>query len=123
MVDQDYADILDYHVSHQNEITVVVALLNVKIPYGVLNTDGEGQLESLSEKPELFYKINTGLYVLEPSVLLDIPSNTVFHITDLIELLVSQRRKVGVFPVSEKSWTDMGNWDEFLKQANIKQKQ
>ena len=123
MVDQDYADILDYHVSHQNEITVVVALLNVKIPYGVLNTDGEGQLESLSEKPELFYKINTGLYVLEPSVLLDIPSNTVFHITDLIELLVSQRRKVGVFPVSEKSWNDMVNWDEFLKQANIKQKQ
>lgn len=120
MVDQDYADILDYHVSHQNEITVVAALLNMKIPYGVLNTDSEGQLRRISEKPELFYKINTGLYVFEPSVLPYIPPSTVFHITDLIELLIAQKRKVGVFPVSEKSWTDMGNWDEFLKQAKVR---
>jgi NDP-sugar pyrophosphorylase family protein len=85
----------------------------------VLNTDNRGQLLSISEKPELFYKINTGLYILEPSVFSDIPEGEVFHITDLIEAMIRQNRKVGVFPVSEKSWTDMGNWDEFLKQAKV----
>lgn len=119
LVDQDYAEILDYHKSQNNEITIVAAMLNMSVPYGVLNTDCKGQLESLSEKPELFYKINTGLYILEPSVFEDIPDRAVFHITDLMESLVKQNRKVGVFPVSEKSWTDMGNWDEFLKQAKV----
>lgn len=120
MVDQDYSEILDYHRSKKNEITIVAAMLNMSVPYGVLNTDCMGQLESLSEKPELFYKINTGFYILEPSVFEDIPDGIVFHITDLMESLIMQNRKVGVFPVSEKSWTDMGNWDEFLKKAKIK---
>lgn len=119
MVDQDYAEILTYHRDQQNEITVVAALLNISVPYGVLNTDAGGGLISITEKPELFYKINTGLYILEPTVLVDIPNNELFHITDLIQKLMQQGRKVGVFPVSEKSWTDMGNWDEFLKQAKV----
>jgi len=120
LVDQDYAEILDYHRAQKNEITIVAAMLNMKVPYGVLNTDNRGQLLSISEKPELFYKINTGLYVLEPSVFNDIPEGVVFHITDLIETLIKQNRKVGVFPVSEKSWTDMGNWDEFLSKIKVK---
>jgi len=120
LVDQDYSEILDYHKFHNNEITVVAAMYNIKVPYGVLNTNNTGHLESISEKPEMFYKINTGLYILEPSVFEDIPKEEVFHITDLIECLIREGRKVGVFPVSEKSWTDMGNWDEFLRQANIK---
>lgn len=120
LVDQDYTEILDCHRSQTNEITIVAAMLNIKVPYGVLNTDSNGQLVSISEKPELFYKINTGLYVLEPSVFSDIPNAKVFHITDLIEMLIKQNRKVGVFPVSEKSWTDMGNWDEFLSQARVR---
>ncbi|MDD2247000.1 MAG: nucleotidyltransferase family protein [Proteiniphilum sp.] len=119
LVDQDYSDVLDYHRSQDNEITIVAAMLNMSVPYGVLNTDCKGQLESISEKPELFYKINTGLYILEPSVFADIPEGVVLHITDLMESLIKQSRKVGVFPVSEKSWTDMGNWDEFLKQARV----
>lgn len=122
LVDQDYAEILDYHNSQKNEITIVAAMLNMSVPYGVLNTDCNGQLESLSEKPELFYKINTGLYILEPSVFEDIPERKVFHITDMMESLIKQNRKVGVFPVSEKSWTDMGNWDEFLRQAKVSSK-
>lgn len=120
LVDQDYAEILDYHRSQKNELTIVAAMLNMRVPYGVLNTKSNGQLLSISEKPELYYKINTGLYILEPSVFESIPEGKVFHITDLIEALIGQNCKVGVFPVSENSWTDMGNWDEFLKQAKVK---
>lgn len=107
LVDQDYADILDYHRSQVNEITIVAAMLNMKVPYGLLNTDSNGKLESISEKPEFYYKINTGLYGLEHSIFDAIPQEKVFHITDLIQTLISQKRKGGVFPVSEKSWTDM----------------
>jgi len=38
----------------------------------------------------------------------------------LAQKLLNEKRKVGIFPVSEKSWKDMGNWDEFLMQAKIR---
>lgn len=119
MVDQDYAEILKFHKLNDNEITIVAAMMNVSIPYGVLNTNADGLLISMDEKPEFYYKINTGLYILEPTIFRDIPPNTCFHITELIDSLVSSGRRVGVFPVSESSWIDMGNWDEFLKKAKI----
>lgn len=120
LIDDDYANILDFHKESNNELTIVAAIMQFSIPYGVLETNNEGQLIDINEKPEYYYKINSGLYILEPSVFEDIPDNRVYHITDLIKMLMKQKRKVGVFPVSKESWKDMGNWDEFLKQARIK---
>lgn len=120
LIDDDYANILDFHKESKNEITIVAAIMQSSIPYGVLETNNEGQLIEINEKPEYYYKINSGLYILEPSVFKYIPANKFFHITDLIRLLMEQKRRVGVFPVSKESWTDMGNWDEFLKQARIR---
>jgi len=120
LIDDDYANILDYHKESKNEITIVAAIMQSSIPYGVLETNNEGQLIEINEKPEYYYKINSGLYILEPSVFKYIPENKLFHITDLIKLLMEQKRRVGVFPVSKESWTDIGNWDEFLNQARIK---
>ena len=28
-------------------------------------------------------------------------------------------KRVGVFPVNEHSWTDMGNWEEYLKLIGV----
>ena len=115
IIDEDYSEILDFHRSNGNEITVVAALKNYSIPYGTLETGEGGQLLSLHEKPELTYKINTGMYILEPHLISEIPSDRLYHITFLIEKLISEHRKVGVFPINEGSWTDIGNWDEYMK--------
>lgn len=120
LIDDDYANILDFHKESKNEITIVAAIMQSSIPYGVLETNNEGQLIEINEKPEYYYKINSGLYILEPSVFKYIPANKLFHITDLIKLLMEQQRRVGVFPVSKESWTDMGNWDEFLKRIKFR---
>jgi NDP-sugar pyrophosphorylase family protein len=72
-------------------------------------------LFSIHEKPELSFKINTGMYILEPNLIQEIPQNDFFHITTLIEKLHKESRKVGVFPVSEGSWKDIGNWEEYIK--------
>ncbi len=119
MVNEDYAAILDYHRQSKNEITMVAAMMNYKIPYGVLETNCDGLLTDINEKPEYFYKINSGLYIMEPSAIKEIPQHKLFHITDLSQALIRQNRRVGVFPVSQDSWTDMGNWDEFLRQAKV----
>lgn len=114
LIDQDYAAILEYHREQKNEITLVSAIKNIDIPYGTLNTGLNGTLQSLSEKPSFTFQINSGMYILEPSVLDEIPKNKFFHITYLIDKLLKEDRNVGVFPVSEKSWIDVGTLESYL---------
>ena len=113
LIEQDYAKIYDYHIQNKNDITIVAALKHYEIPYGTLETKDQGVLVDLQEKPELTFKINSGMYILEPHVLNEIPVNEFFHITDLIKKIQQQNGKVAVFPVSERSWTDIGSWKQF----------
>lgn len=116
LIDEDYAAIYEYHRTHHNEITIVAAIRSFPIPYGTIETGEGGQLKSIQEKPELSFKINTGMYILEPNLLQEIPEDEFLHITTLIEKLHNEERKVGVFPVSEGSWNDIGTWEEYLLQ-------
>jgi len=115
IIDEDYTEILNYHRQNGNEITVVAAIKNYAIPYGTLETGRSGRLQSIQEKPDITFKINTGMYILEPHLIKEIPENEFFHITSLIEKLIREDRKVGVFPINEGSWTDIGNWEEYMK--------
>jgi dTDP-glucose pyrophosphorylase len=115
IIDEDYTEILNYHKQIGNEITVVAAMKNYSIPYGTLETGSSGRLQSIQEKPDITFKINTGMYILEPHLINEIPENEFYHITFLIGKLVKEDRKVGVFPINEGAWTDIGNWDEYLK--------
>lgn len=112
----DYAEILKYHRENNNEITMVAAIKNMAIPYGTLETKEDGLLADIKEKPNYTFKINTGMYILEPHLIKEIPVDTFYHITYLIEKLVKEGRRVGVYPINEGSWIDVGNWDEYLKQ-------
>lgn len=114
LIDQDYSEILNYHRNNRNEITIVAALKNFPIAYGTIETGRDGHLVQLTEKPELTFKINSGMYILEPDVIEDIPDNTVYGLTDLINKLQQQQRNVGVFPVWHTSWIDVGDRNEYL---------
>lgn len=123
LIDADYADILKYHRKHRNKITLVGSMKHYTIPYGVCETSDGGSLIGMREKPEYSFLVNTGLYILEPETLNDIPESEIFHITDLINLYMKKGERVGVYPVSEKSWLDMGQLEEFhdmLKKFGIK---
>jgi dTDP-glucose pyrophosphorylase len=113
VIDEDYSEILKYHRENHNEITIVAAMKNISIPYGTLETKAEGLLAEIREKPNYTFKINTGMYILEPHLLPEIPKDEFYHITFLIEKLCNQNRRVGVYPINEGSWTDIGNWDEY----------
>jgi dTDP-glucose pyrophosphorylase len=115
IVDQDYLEIYDFHKEHQYDLTIVAALKNYKIPYGILEVSDNGKLEAVQEKPDLTFFVNTGMYVLEPSLLEQIPTDRFFDITDLFEQIRANGGSIGVFPISEGAWMDIGNWDEYNK--------
>lgn len=116
LIDQDYGEIMDYHREQNNEMTIVAALKHYSIPYGILETGKNGALLSITEKPDFTFQINSGMYILEPHLLTEVPENKFFHITDLMKQIKDRKGRIGVFPVSEKSWKDIGNWEEYLKE-------
>lgn len=117
--EQDYRDVYDYHVENQNDLTIVTMVKTFKIPYGVIETGKDGLMTAISEKPELTYQVNTGVYILEPECIDEIPEGEFFHITQLMEKIKTRGGRVGCFPVSEHAWKDMGEWSEYLKMINV----
>jgi dTDP-glucose pyrophosphorylase len=119
LIEQDYSEILEYHKENKNEITIIAALKHFPIPYGIIDTGDNGNLNELIEKPELTVKINSGMYILEPHLLNEIPTKAFFHITELIQAIKLRKGALGVYPVSEKSWKDIGCWSEYIEQAKL----
>ena len=117
--EQDYRDVWDYHVSNHNDMTIVTMVKSFKIPYGVIETGEDGLMTALKEKPEQTYQVNTGVYILNPELMNEIPEGEFFHITHLMEKVQARGGRVGCFPVSEHSWRDMGEWPEYLKMIKV----
>ena len=117
--EQDYRDVYDYHVNNHNDMTIVTMVKSFKIPYGVIETGEDGLMTALSEKPELTYQVNTGVYILNPCCIEEIPEGEFFHITHLMEKIKARGGRVGCFPVSEHAWRDMGEWQEYLKMIRV----
>lgn len=115
IIKTDYNKIFDFHNQGDFDITLVASIQHYKIPYGICEIEKNGELKEITEKPEYDMLVNTGLYLLNPSVLKMIPGNTFFHITDLMKKVKSNNGKVGVYPVSENSWIDVGQWAEYKK--------
>lgn len=118
LIDLDYWEVWNYHKENHNELTLVSSLKSISIPYGTLKLGENGSLVALDEKPILNFFLNAGMYLIEPHLLDEIPSNSFFNMTDLIEVVKIRKGRIGVFPVSEGSLIDIGNWEEYLK--NIK---
>ena len=90
-------------------------MINHKIPYGICEIANEGKLLKLTEKPEYSYLVSTGMYVLKKSILKLIPPGEFYNMPDLISEVRGRGGDVGVYPISEKSWLDTGEWHEYKK--------
>ncbi len=115
IVNLDYADLVKFHRERRNALTVVGSIQHHRIPYGVISFEREGKILNIEEKPEFDFTVNTGVYVLSKEILSHIPHNTNFDMTHLIERLLNEDKRVGVYPVSQKSYTDIGNIEDYKK--------
>lgn len=122
LIEADYADIFKFHRQKKNKITLVSSMKNFMVPYGVCEIENGGILKGIKEKPEFDFFVNTGMYVLNKSVLEDIPKNKFYNMTDLISDYLKKGARIGVYPVSEKAWLDMGQFEvlqEMLKKFEV----
>lgn len=112
LIEGNYSDMIKYHKKTKSKITLITSLKQFVIPYGVVKINGDSDVKEMVEKPEYGFLVNTGMYILEPEVINDIPEDKFFHITDLINVYIDKGEKIGVYPISEGSWMDMGQFKE-----------
>ena len=115
LIEEDYEKIYDYHKKENNLVTMVCSLKNVRIPYGVIEINENGEIEEMREKPEFSFFTNTGMYIVEPKVIDELEENKSIGFPDIIEKYKEAGEKIGVYPISEHSWLDMGQLDEMEK--------
>ena len=113
IVKTNYAKLYDYHLKNKYDITLVASAKEFTIPYGTCKLSKDGTLLQISEKPKYDHLINTGLYILNPEILEIIPADEYYHITHLIAAAKLMGITIGVFPVDESCWVDIGQWNEF----------
>lgn len=112
LIDADYSDIYKFHKKQGNLITVVCAFKHITIPYGVFTLNEQGEIQDITEKPTMNFLTNTGVYVVDKKVVEELVDNQKCGFPDIIEKYRSKGEKIGVYPISENSWMDMGQLEE-----------
>ena len=113
----DYEDFYLHFKQHDAEMSVAAISYNVSIPYGVLDLDGRN-IQGLLEKPKYTYYANAGIYLIKHRALDEIPDDTFFNATDLVEKLVAEGKKVIRYPLNG-TWIDIGNPQEYQKAQDL----
>ena len=109
----NYEDFYFHFKEHNAEMSVAAVPYSVTVPYGIFDLEGR-EIQGLIEKPTYNYYANAGIYLIKRSALNEIPNDTFFNATDLIEKLISEGKKVIRFPLNG-TWIDIGNPQEYQK--------
>jgi len=115
LIEVDYEELIEYHMKSKNDMTIISSIKSVSIPYGVLETEEGGMVVSMKEKPQIPMVINTGMYILNPEYIKWIPDDCVFHMTQLAQKMLDNGKKVGMYPISENAFLDMGEFEEMKR--------
>lgn len=113
----NYEDFYLHFKEHDADMSVAAVPYTVSVPYGIFDLDGR-DIQGLIEKPTYNYYANAGIYLIKRSALREIPEDTFFNATDLIEKLISERKKVIRFPLNG-TWIDIGNPQEYQKASEL----
>lgn len=116
---EDFESIYRHHKQEKNMITMVCSLKKFTIPYGVVEIASDGTIENMKEKPDLTFFTNTGCYFVEPEVIEQMRENEKIGFPDIVEEYRLRGEKIGVYPISEQSWLDMGQMDELEKMKAV----
>ncbi len=111
LTQMDFRAMLAFHREQQGDLTIAVRQYDLHIPFGVVECQGAA-VTSITEKPLLKFFVNAGIYLLEPIVHSYIPNGKPFDMTDLIQRLLVDGRRVVSFPVREY-WLDIGEPSDY----------
>ena len=117
LTDFDLGAAIAFHRDRNADLTILLTRVENPLQYGVVITEPDGRISRFLEKPtwsEVFSDtVNTGIYILEPSVLDLIPPRREFDFSkDLFPLMMREGRRLYGY-VADGYWRDIGDLLEY----------
>jgi NDP-mannose synthase len=108
----DYSEMVRSHVRSGACATIGIFDREVRIDFGVLDVDGQGDLVAYTEKPRMHYAVSMGVNVLSRGALDFISPGKYLDIPTLMMNVKTAGRRVGTFR-SDCEWLDIGRPDDY----------
>ncbi|WP_320113081.1 nucleotidyltransferase family protein [Draconibacterium orientale] len=114
----DFEDLYLNVINQNASIGVATVPYTTKVPYGIFTTNDNHEITGLKEKPVYTNYANAGIYILKTDAINEIPQNTFFHITHLMEKLMEKGEKVIHNPIVGY-WIDIGQHQDYKNAQEI----
>jgi len=124
LTDMDLTALVDFHQEKGALVTVGLARMPNPLEFGIVITQEDGRIQRFLEKPtwgQVFSDtVNTGLYVMEPEVLAEVPpGEMVDWSSDVFPRLLERGAPLYGY-ISDGYWEDVGTHESYLKvQADV----
>ena len=117
LTDADLSHLSDFHERKGSEATMVLKSVENPLDFGLVITEEDGRITRFLEKPawgQVFSDtVNTGIYLLEPSVLAEIPAEGEYDFSaELFPSLLEEGRPMYGY-VTEDYWEDIGTLEQY----------
>jgi len=119
LLNVNYNKVYKYYKEVDAFFASITSIRHYAIPYGIVYTGEQSIIKKIEEKPEHTFQINTGVYLLNKKVLDYISENTYIDMPQLIDRLLEENKKVIAYPINEKDYIDIGQWEEYRKFMKI----
>lgn len=117
ITDFDLTAAIEFHKQKQSKATIVLTRVPNPIEFGVVITDENHRIRRFLEKPstsEIFSDtVNTGTYILEPSVLDYLPENQESDFSKELFPLLLQKDEPMYGYIAQGYWCDVGHLDAY----------
>ena len=110
----DFEKMIAYHRAQEADFTIGVYRRDVRIDFGVVQSDDEGRFAGFIEKPTYHYEVSMGVNVIERSVIEGIDRDEYLDMPDLIQRVHDAGGRVALYR-EDCYWLDIGRMDDYEK--------
>ena len=108
----NYADFLLQHKRHSAAITIGTKIREVKIDFGVVETNAAGFLQNYNEKPVYSFPVSMGIYAISRSCVDLIAPDEALGMPELFTRALNAGQKVFCLK-SDCYWLDIGRVEDY----------
>lgn len=112
----DHAQMVDRHVELGADATMAVRDYEMQVPFGVVR-ERDGAIEAIEEKPVQRFTVSAGIYVISPSALRLVPSDTFFDMPSLFDAAARAGLRTRAHAI-DGYWLDIGRLGDY-ERANL----
>lgn len=109
-----FADVISFHDQQQADVTIAVHRREVKIDFGVVDSNEEGAFTGFREKPVFDYEVSMGVNILSPNARSLIKQREYLDMPDLILRVHESGGKVCCYR-EDGYWLDIGRMEDYAQ--------